>query len=181
MTHSRPTWDEVWLHAATGIAGRSLCSRAQVGAVIVNIENRIVASGYNGPPSGFQHDDEPCVKWCQRARTAANPHEVTALRRDYSDCPALHAEANALMAADRSTWAHGTIYVLGDVCINCAKLIANSGLTTVVIKPDGKDRSYRAPNKSYTFLEQCGVEVIIHEVESADSRSDIATSDHHHD
>lgn len=161
MSSSRPTWDEVWLHTAGAVAGRSLCSRAQVGAVIVDSSNRVVSTGYNGPPAGFDHGDDPCYTWCPRGMG------VTSLDRDYSDCPALHAEANALMAADRSTWAGGTMYVLGDICYSCAKLIANSGLAGVVIQPDGKPRSYRDPETSYAFLERCGIEVVVRAVEDS--------------
>lgn len=195
MTSSRPSWDEVWMHVAGAVAGRSLCTRAHVGAVIVDAQNRIVATGYNGPPRGFVHHDEPCDKWCSRSQgvnyhwkfghgvsssvhifaggpldpneaelQAAGYEKVIELKADYSDCPALHAEANALSVCDRSTREGGTIYVLGDVCFNCAKLIANSGLATVVVMADGEDRSYRQSHRSYAFLEDCGIEVITHEV-----------------
>jgi deoxycytidylate deaminase len=73
------------------------------------------------------------------------------LHPEYDDCYALHAEANALMAADRSTWQGGTIYVLGDVCFNCAKLIANSGLARVVVKVD-QTSDHRKPAATYRFL-----------------------------
>lgn len=167
-TLSRPSWDEVWAHVAHAVATRSLCVRAQVGAVIVDSRNRIVATGYNGPPAGFDPRDAEgesslqlgCSWWCDRGKLPLDI-EYRKLERDYSDCVALHAEANALMAADRSTWEGGAIYVLGDVCFSCAKLIANSGLSTVFVKQDNEERNYRDPQRSYEFLEACGLEVVI--------------------
>jgi len=153
---TRPSWDEVWLQAAAVVAQRSLCSRAQVGAVITDTRHRIIATGYNNPPAGFNHGDVPCVNWCPRSLAGD-----TVLDREYDDCYALHAEANALMAADRSTWQGGTIYVISDICFNCAKLIANSGLAQVIVKTDDTDRGYRASGKSYRFLRALDIEVVV--------------------
>lgn len=171
-TRSRPSWDEVWAHVAEAVSARSLCVRLQAGAVIVDSRNRIVATGYNGPPSGFEHRNQPCTEWCPRAAAAAwrdapgapdfpewaragfyGPHE------DYRDCPAAHAEANALMAADRSAWQGGTIYIMGDPCFGCAKLIANSGLSGVVVRSDNGE--HRDPQGTYEFLERCGLTVVV--------------------
>lgn len=156
----RPSWDDVWIDVSMNIASRSLCVRAKVGAVIVDGTNRIVSTGYNGPPSGFDHGNLECTEWCGRASSAAYVGSDKMLKSDYSDCPALHAEANALMAADRSTWQGGTIYVLGDVCFSCAKLIANSGLSDVVVHRD-EPREYRNPTHTYKFLERCGITVVV--------------------
>lgn len=147
----RPHWDDVWLEAARTISRRSLCSRAQVGAVITDAQHRIVSTGYNNPPANFDHREESCEIWCPRA-------QAETIHREYDDCYALHAEANALMAADRSTWQGGIIYVLGDVCFNCAKLIANSGLAMVIVKSD-PFREYRKADESYRFLRSLGIGV----------------------
>jgi dCMP deaminase len=151
---TRPTWDEVWLQAAAVVAERSLCSRAHVGAVITDVSHRIIATGYNNPPANFDHNGLPCAHWCPRVRKGSD------LDREYDDCYALHAEANALMAADRSTWQGGTIYVLGDLCFSCTKLVANSGLKTVVVKTD-PGREYRNAAASYRFLRSLGIKVTI--------------------
>lgn len=149
--HSRPSWDDIWSQVAAVVSQRSLCSRAQVGAVIVDSANRICTTGYNGPPRGFNHGSKPCTWWCPREKEGSNTFH----------CVSLHAEANAILAGDKSTWHGGSMYVLGDICIDCAKLIANSGLSTAVVTPDGEDRSYRNPERSYAFLEQCGIDVVI--------------------
>lgn len=89
--------------------------------------------------------------------------QVEVLDPSYEDCIALHAEANALSVCDRSQRVDGALYVLGDVCYTCAKLIANSGLTQVYVARDGRDRGYRNPERSYAFMESCGVTVVIDE------------------
>jgi dCMP deaminase len=194
----RPSWERTWLDVAQLIARRSLCSRAQVGAVIVDPHNRVIATGYNGPPAGFLRLSaeplglgETCEHWCQRARdpyadlpepfrsdpTWTDPKlrefyhapslsgqlwpggPATGLSPAYEDCPSLHAEANALMAADRSTWQGGTIYVTGCVCFTCSKLVANSGLKRVVYLDDSADRAYRQPERVDEFLRSCGLVV----------------------
>jgi deoxycytidylate deaminase len=81
------------------------------------------------------------------------------IEQSYANCPSLHAEANALMAADRSTWEGGVIYVTGHICADCAKLVGNSGLARVVIQPDAVDREYRAPEDSYMFIRSLGIGV----------------------
>jgi len=160
---SRPTWDETWLAVAHQVAQRSLCVRAQVGAVIVNTHNRIVATGYNGPPAGFWHNEDACWNWCTRGHMSTVwPEKQQAPAHDYSDCPSLHAEANALLSADRSTWQGGTLYVTGACCLTCAKSVANSGLSRVVYAEETVDRSYRQPATVTDYLRACGLVVESH-------------------
>jgi dCMP deaminase len=149
----RRHWDDVWLDVAAVVATRSLCTRAHVGAVIVDDRYRVVATGYNGPPRWFDHRDEPCTAWCERA-------QGNVIEQSYANCPSLHAEANALMAADRSAWQGGVLYVTGHVCADCAKLIGNSGLSRVVVLTDGSG-DYRNPDQSYRFLRMLGIGVEI--------------------
>lgn len=162
LDSTRPTWDDTWLEVARVIAKRSLCERDQVGAVIVTRDNRIVATGYNGPPSGFKHDGAGCSSWCTRAMYTVNHLYDTSYvpERDYSDCPSLHAEANALSVCDRSVRVGGTIYVTGGMCFPCAKLVANSGLVQVVIDEAARPAEHRNSENSYRFLESCGLTVV---------------------
>ena len=129
----RPSWDDTWRSVARTVARRSLCSMSKAGAVIVTSRNRVVATGYNGPPAGMNLRGE-CRNWCPRAKTGGG--------LSYDDCVSSHAEANALMFADRSMMEGGTIYVTRMPCFMCAKMIANSGLTRVVcdITVDDLDR-----------------------------------------
>lgn len=154
----RPNWDDTWFAVARNIAKRSLCDRDQVGAVIVDKNNRIVpmGTGYNGPPAGFQHDETGCANWCVRSQMA----KYDQLKSDYSDCPSLHAEANALLCSDRSSREGGTIYVTSGVCFGCAKVIANSGLALVMVDPQAPGAIHRNCERSYAFLESCGITVV---------------------
>src|SRR3954466_3379651 len=65
----RPTWEQTWMDVADLVAKRSLCSRAQVGCVVVTSDNRIEAATYNGPSPQFQHFGLQCEHWCQRQMT----------------------------------------------------------------------------------------------------------------
>lgn len=171
----RPSWDETWLAVADVIAQRSACSRDKVGAVVVDAQNRIVDTGYNGPPAGYAPATAawladmslPCVHWCPRAAAAGFVHVaptnttlVKKLESDYSDCPALHAEANALMFSDRRLRVGGTIYVSSGMCHACAKLIANSGLVRVVYRTTDTEFPHRNTATYVEFLEACGLEVV---------------------
>lgn len=204
----RATWDETWLTLAHGIAKRSLCSRDQVGAVIVSEDNTPLMASYNGSPSGFPHNDKPCTEWCPRARgdngrwvyrdtngmyqpehdvtyikgvpywkLSSRPGEAwaeldtdaykflgytweTDLDPNYEDCPSLHAEANGLSRSSHIHRKGGTIYVTSDVCHQCAKLVANSGLSRVVVD-QRTPREHRKADESYNFLETCGLEVVL--------------------
>lgn len=147
---------------ARELAKRSLCDRDQVGCVITDVNNKVIGEGYNGPPRGFWHGNAGCSQWCERGKLPLNV-EVRKLRDGYVDCPALHAEANALLTSDRTLRAGGTIYVTSDVCYSCAKLIANSGLFAVVVDTQ-HDAPHRNAGTSYDFLVACGLEVRVNAV-----------------
>lgn len=148
---SRPSWDNTWMDIARLIAKRSVCSRAQVGAVVVSANQRISATGYNGPAAKLKVDGN-CINWCPRAQG------LTELDNTYDSCPSIHAEANALLYVDRSRVDDGTIYVTGAPCMQCAKLISNSGLRRVVAIIRTID-VHRQPEKVLDYLRSCGLEV----------------------
>jgi dCMP deaminase len=150
-TPKRPTWTEIRLDNAKTIARRSRCSRAQIGAVIVDRRERIIAEGYNGPAAGLEVDGN-CVNWCERAQGK------TGLGAAYDGCPSIHAEANALLYVDRWSVEGGSIYVTAPPCMGCAKLISNSGLRTVYCLIDESDY-HRDPLKAMQYLETCGLDV----------------------
>lgn len=157
MTDSRPSWDEIWDAVASQVAARSLCVLAQVGAVITDASNRVVATGYNGPPARFVHADLDCSYWCPRSVSANAPLPVP--HRGTSLCSAIHAEANALLSADRSRWASGTMFVNKHPCWECSKLIANSGLSRLAVKPVNPTPDGHHSEQTYAFLEMCGITV----------------------
>jgi dCMP deaminase len=149
----RPTWDETWLTIADTIGKRSRCSRAGIGAVIVDAKNRICATGYNGPASNLMVGGE-CINWCDRAKGQAP------LDNMYDACPSIHAEANALLYVDRSAVEGGTIYVTSAPCMQCAKLISNSGLRQAVVRIKDSD-AHRKPEVVLDYLLRCGITVFV--------------------
>lgn len=148
----RSNWDETWLDIAKCMSNRSKCTNRRVGAVIVSTTNRCVAVGYNGQPQGFNyvplHGD--CSDFCERSNGERG--------QSYENCIAIHAEANALLFADRSTYEGGTIYVTHPPCWECSKLIANSGLKRCVALI-GVDDAHYDNEKCRTLLETCGIKV----------------------
>lgn len=148
----RPDWDQTWLEMAQVISNRSLCINSKVGAVIVTSDNYVASIAYNGPPRGLNVDG-PCGNWCERAKNRAGSGTA-----DYSRCSSIHAEANAIIRADHSQIQGGALYCTRLPCINCARLIANSGVARVVawqVKDDDQIRSKTTIN----FLADAGLEV----------------------
>ena len=158
---NRPSWDQVWLHVADTVALRSKCSRAQIGAVVVSRDQRISSTGYNGPAASFPAEGT-CTNWCARARGE------TPLDNVYDSCPSIHAEANALLYVDRSRVEGGTIYITDAACLQCAKLVSNSGVTRVVMRISSM-AAHRNPGATIEYFKTCGIEVTI--VEDADDNS----------
>ena len=165
QTPTRTTWPAIWLTVAHGIAQRSLCTRDKVGAVIVSSDNTPLMGSYNGPSMFFEHHDKPCTEWCPRAQSNIKS-ELGKAAQDYvydpsyNDCPALHAEANAISRSSHIHRKGGTIYVTSDVCFTCAKLISNSGITEVVVDRRTSPK-YRNPRQSYDYLINLGIRLIL--------------------
>ena len=115
---NRLSWDEYFISIAFLIASRSPSNRLHVGSVIVK-DNRIISAGYNGFPAGAPH-----------ISIVRNNHEQNAI----------HSEQNAVSdAAKRGVSIQdSTIYVTHFPCINCAKTIISSGITTVKYKEEYK-------------------------------------------
>ena len=112
---ARPSWDEYFMATAKLIASRSNCERLNVGCVIVTAgerKNRLVAAGYNGFLPGTPH-----------ASRIRDGHEQSTV----------HAEQNAIAdAARRGSSVDGcTAYVTHYPCINCAKILAASGIAEI--------------------------------------------------
>lgn len=153
MTDDRVTRDQASMDTAHVWSKRSLCVRAKVGAMVLDTHGRVIATGYNGPPARFKHFGLPCDQWCKRAGSSEEKCP------GYSDCPSLHAEANALLHAGTDRLRGATVFVTTDVCFGCAKLIAGTEVIRVVVAKDGGDTLHRNPAKSYEFLADCGIEV----------------------
>ncbi|NJC88817.1 MAG: dCMP deaminase family protein [Desulfuromonas sp.] len=120
----RPSWDEYFMDIARLVARRSTCLRRQVGAVMVK-EKNILATGYNGTPSGIAHCAETgCLREHLKVPSGER-HEL---------CRGLHAEQNAIIQAAR----HGVnisgaiLYCTNSPCIICTKMLINAGIRRVV-------------------------------------------------
>lgn len=132
VVSTRPSFDEYFLLIADVVALRSDCTRAQVGAVIVDTLRRIVSTGYIGVASGAPG----CLDGaCPRGKLTA---EECAPGTAYDNCVSQHAEVNALLYSDRSRHEHGTLYSTREPCTWCTKLISASGLHTVIFRQDGR-------------------------------------------
>ncbi|MFA5199980.1 MAG: cytidine/deoxycytidylate deaminase family protein [Candidatus Omnitrophota bacterium] len=130
--HKRPSWDQYFLEMAELVSKRSTCLRRNVGAVLVR-EKRILATGYNGAPSGLEHCFEV---GCMREKLkipSGQRHEL---------CRALHAEQNALIQSSL----HGisvkgaTLYSTTQPCVICAKMLINAGIKEIVMTDGYPDK-----------------------------------------
>lgn len=122
----RPSWDEYFMTLAEEVATRSTCLRRSVGAVIVK-DRRILATGYNGVPSGLRHCAETGCLRQQLGVPSGERHEI---------CRGLHAEQNAIIQAARYgiDISGASIYINTQPCIVCAKMLINAGIEEVVYK-----------------------------------------------
>lgn len=143
---ARPSWNEYFMDITRLVARRSTCMRRQVGAVMVK-EKNILATGYNGTPSGIKHCD---VTGCLREQLnvpSGERHEL---------CRGLHAEQNAIIQAAR----HGVnisgsiLYCTNSPCIICTKMLINAGIRKVVYLEGYSD------NLSVAMLEEAGIEAL---------------------
>ena len=115
-------------------AKNSYCDRRQVGALIVK-DRMIISDGYNGTPSGFENVCE----------------DETGTTKAY----VLHAEANAItkVAKSNNSSEGSTLYITDSPCMECAKLIIQSGIVRVVY-----DKKYRITD-GLDLLERAGIQV----------------------
>jgi dCMP deaminase len=119
----RPSWNEYFLMFAKLAATRSTCLAFPVGAVIVK-DRQVVATGYNGSPSGSPH----CTTqgYCYPGLDSCDASKTLPSR-------AVHAEANAIAQAAKHGIAtnDASIYVTLEPCLSCLKLIISAGIKQV--------------------------------------------------
>ena len=147
----RPSLDEYFMEIAKVVAKRSTCLRQKVGAVIVK-DKRILATGYNGAPSGLPHCDEV---GCMRQKLGVPSGERQEL------CRGVHAEQNAIIQAAKFGISvdGATLYSTHCPCIVCAKIIINAGIKRVVYGRDYADKN------GLELLKEAGIEVVYFPVE----------------
>ena len=128
-------FDRSYLEMAQVWAKNSYCKRRQVGALIVK-DRMIISDGYNGTPSGFENV-------CEDEHGLTKPH-------------VLHAEANAItkVAKSNNSSEGATLYITSSPCLECAKLIIQSGIIRVVYCNE-----YRITD-GIELLKKAGVETV---------------------
>lgn len=134
-SYVRPSWDEYFLEMARLVAKRSTCLRRQVGAVLVK-NKRILATGYNGAPSGLGHClDIGCLREKLKIPSGER-HEL---------CRGLHAEQNALIQASLYgiSVKDSVFYLTNQPCIICTKMLINAGIKEIVITDGYPDKMAR--------------------------------------
>jgi len=121
---NRPTWEEYFIEITRLVAKRATCLRRQVGAVLV-MDKRLLATGYNGAPSGLAH----CLEvGCLREKNnipSGERHEL---------CRGIHAEQNAIIqAAFHGVRIQGaTLYCTNLPCVICTKMLINAGIQEII-------------------------------------------------
>ena len=132
----RVSKNQYYLDIAYAVSKRSTCLKLHYGCIIVK-NDEIIATGYNGSPRGTENccDKESCHRMNV-------PHNSG----NYANCPAVHAEQNAMLSAARRDMVGAILYLAGDDCTGeepirmescepcpiCASMIANAGIEKVI-------------------------------------------------
>jgi dCMP deaminase len=133
---------EAYMKTAETFAELSHARRLHVGAIIVK-DDRIISIGYNGMPAGWNNNCEEVIQHSDDTTSLKTKPEV------------LHAETNAIAKLAKSTESgnDATMFVTHSPCLDCAKLIFQSGIGSVFYR-----NAYRSED-GIQFLKQSGVKV----------------------
>ena len=139
----KPKLAQAYMKTAETFAELSHAQRLHVGAIVVK-DDRIISIGYNGMPTGWTNDCEDIIQHSDDTTTLKTKPEV------------LHAETNALAKLARSTESglDADIFITHAPCLDCAKLIYQSGIRRVWYGAEYRDSA------GTEFLRKSGVEVI---------------------
>jgi dCMP deaminase len=138
MAKRRADWFEYFMAIADQVSTRSTCDRKHVGAVIAR-DKVILSTGYNGSLRGAPHCNDV-------GHDMENGHCVRTM----------HAEANAVAQAAKNgvNINNSEIYVTASPCLNCFKLIANCGITTIYYKEFYRDERINR------YAQEAGVKLV---------------------
>ncbi len=139
------TWDEYFMGVAILTAQRSKDPNTQVGCCIVDKEQRILSTGYNGLPWGCSDDEYPWEREGSDQNATKYPFVV-------------HAELNAILNARGKNLTGAKLYVALFPCNECAKAIIQSGIAEVVYLSD-KYATTPATLASRRMLSSAGVKL----------------------
>ena len=137
------TWDEYFMGVALLASMRSKDPNTQVGACIVDENNRILSTGYNGFPQGCSDDEFPWDRESDDPNCTKYPFVV-------------HAELNAILNAGGRPLAGSRIYVALFPCNECAKAIIQSGIREIVYLSD-KYATTKGTLASKRMLKSAGI------------------------
>jgi len=145
LSFARPAWDDYFMGIARVVASRSNCVKRKVAAVVTR-DKRIISTGYNGTPRGTTNCNEGGCARC-------NDLAPGGTRLD--ECLCSHAEENAITQAAYHgvSLKGGTVYTTFSPCLQCTKMIINSGLREVIFQS-----AYPLGEVSLALLEEAGIE-----------------------
>ena len=134
-------FSRAYMDVAERFSQLSSAVRLKVGAIVVK-DNCIISIGYNGMPSGWDNNCEDVIQYSDDTVGLVTKPEV------------LHAETNALAKLAKSTNSsdNAVMFVTHAPCIQCSKLIYQSGISSVYYR-----NTYRS-DEGLKFLKQCGIE-----------------------
>lgn len=137
---SRLSWEQYFMNIAHMVSERGTCDRAYVGCVLVNKDNRIVSTGYNGSIPGNPQCDE-----------------VGHTMRDGHCIATAHAEMNALLycAKEGITVKNTVCYVTHFPCLNCTKALIIAGISKIYYH-----EGYRMDDYAIELLERNNIEYV---------------------
>lgn len=137
---ARKNWNEYFMDLAHMVAARGTCDRAYVGCVLVNDENRIISTGYNGSIAGNPHCDE-----------------IGHTMRDGHCIATIHAEMNALLYCAKAgiSVKNSICYVTHFPCLNCTKSLVQAGISKIYYH-----EGYRIDEYALELLAKNGIEAI---------------------
>ena len=137
-------WDEYFMGVALLAAQRSKDPSTQVGACIVDDNNKILSTGYNGFPYGCSDDDYP---WNRDENLGETKYQFV-----------VHAELNAILNASGKNLYGSKVYVALFPCNECAKAIIQSGIKEVIYLSD-KYHDTPSTKASRRMLTSAGVKL----------------------
>lgn len=134
LKNKRIDKDTYYYNIALEVSKRSTCLKRQYGCVLVN-NDEIIATGYNGSARG----EDNCCEIYEECPRKNVPHNSG----DYSDCPAIHAEQNAMLSAARKDMLGSIMYLAGsengetiiaEPCPICKRMMKNAGIKYIIKK-----------------------------------------------
>jgi dCMP deaminase len=162
---------DLYMDIARRVSQLSYARRLQVGAVIVK-DDTVISYGYNGSPSGWDNNCED-IEWCsgggwlspeeieegwpyEGTYLDANGNEMQGRYRLKTKSETIHAESNAIakLAKSNNSGLGADLFVTHSPCIECAKLIYQSGICRVFYSENYRD------DAGIKFLEKSGIDII---------------------